>query len=111
MKTFHKGNVIRVLIVALSFSTSFAHGQDASDHCASIGYFAGTLMEKRQEGATMSELMKIVTSAEGPQQLISIAREMVIAAYEKPQYSMAANKADEVNRFRNDWELKCYKDF
>ena len=110
MKLSLKSQFSVILMLALSFFLPAAHAQDEADACASIGGFAEILMEKRQQGIAMSDLMKLVASAEGPQQLVSIARQMVIAAYEKPQYSVDANKADAVRQFRNEWELKCYKE-
>jgi len=110
MKLFLKSQVSVILMLALSFSLPAAHAQDEADPCASIGGFAERLMEKRQQGIAMSDLMKLVALGEGPQRWKSIARQMVIAAYEKPQYSVDANKADAVQRFRNEWELECYKE-
>lgn len=111
MKLSLKSQVIVISIVAACFCLPIAHAQDEADACASIGGFAERLMEKRQQGIAMSDLMKLVASSEGPQHLKNQARQMVIAAYEKPQYSIDANKADAIQRFRNEWELKCYKEF
>ena len=110
MKLFQKSQVIVISIVAASFCLPIAHAQDEADPCASIGGFAEILMEKRQEGIAMSDLMKMVASAEGPQQLINIARKMVISAYEQPKYGSPEYKANAVKSFRNEWELKCYKE-
>lgn len=111
MKLSLKSQVSMILMLALSFFLPAAHAQDEVDACASIGGFAERLMEKRQQGIAMSDLMKLVASSEGPQHLKNQARQMVIAAYERPQYSIDANKADAIQRFRNEWELRCYKEF
>ena len=100
------------LIIALVFSMPVAHGHDGKGQCATMGKLAGVVMKSRQKGMAMPALMEMVTSmsAGSPRKMASLTEDMVIAAYEKPQYGIAG-KADAVQRFRNEWELECFREF
>ena len=99
------------LITALIFFMPVAHGHDGKSQCAAMGKFAGVVMTQRQTGIAMTALMEMVTamSAGSPRKMASQSKDMVSAAYEEPQYGIVG-KADAVQRFKNEWELKCFRE-
>ena len=46
-----------------------------------------------------------------PEWLLPLMRKMVRDAYSRPSYYTPEAKAEEVMRFRNDWELACFNQF
>lgn len=69
--------------------------------CKSISESAGKIMEYRQGGTQMSNLMERSDSKE--------FHKLVIAAYSKPKYSSPKYVKRAVDSFTNDWYLKCVK--
>ena len=100
------------LIIALVFFMPVAHGHDGKVMCENMGKIAGVVMKARQKGMPMTALMDnmMSMSAGTPRKMVRLTENMVITAYEKPQYGIAG-EADAVQRFRNEWELKCFREF
>lgn len=57
----------------------------------------------------MTKAMEIAQNADG--QLREVITKMVIAAYERPQFSVKENREREVVDFSNQVALECYKAF
>ena len=81
----------------------------AEDVCAALGTLAGGIMQQRQNGAAMSEMMARAASAtDAPQPLLDLTRALIIGAFNQPQWGSPENKAEAVTKFRNQVELECY---
>lgn len=75
-----------------------ANGDPAS--CESVGLLAKTVMEARQSGVAMQDVMQ------GANEL---TKQLLIAAYEQPPYVSAAGKQRAITNFQNDVYLECVK--
>ena len=54
---------------------------------------------------------KVMESTERmPEFLRDTLRDMIRQAYARPSHHTPETKADEVMRFRNEWEAACYRD-
>jgi len=89
-----------LIFAAALLLTPLAHADQS--HCERVGILATSIMEARQSGAPMSELMKI---ADG-NKLLQL---MVVQAYEEPRFSSDRYQQNATNDFRAEWELACYK--
>lgn len=72
--------------------------------CESVAETAAAVMEVRQAGVPMSEVLK--ASDSGPN---SHTEEFAIKAYEGPRYQTQKHIDREVQDFRNDAFLRCIK--
>ncbi len=99
-------------LAMLAATPALAQGMDAGD-CPSLGGMASTIMEARQEGFVMSDLMAIVDVA-APQssdytpEYHAIARSVVIDAYNQPAFRTPEHRARAIVDFRNSVEAICY---
>lgn len=75
-----------------------ANAEPAS--CESVGLLAKTVMEARQSGVAMQDVMQ------GANEL---TRQLLIAAYEQPPYVSAGAKQRAITNFQNDVYLECVK--
>lgn len=75
-----------------------ANAEPAS--CESVGLLAQTVMEARQSGVAMQDVMQ------GANEL---TKQLLIAAYEQPPYVSAAAKQRSITNFQNDVYLECVK--
>ena len=71
--------------------------------CSRIEKLAETVMRKRQDGVSMSTLMKIAGDHKSIQN-------MVIKAYEETRWGTELNKNKSVENFRNNAFLDCFKE-
>ena len=76
--------------------------QTLEQHCVVISTMAGVIMQARQVGVPMADLME---AANTPLNL-----EILMDAFEKPKMSVAANKKSVENEFKSQWMLKCLKE-
>lgn len=74
--------------------------------CGSMGELAEAVMTIRQSGVAMSLAMSVATANEA---LKEVATKLIIAAYDTPQFSVEENRKDAAMRFRNDFEVECFK--
>lgn len=99
-----KSLVSVVLAVSLSFVAMPAMAEDT---CSVLSDLAKTIMTKRQDGASMTDMMAIVKdrdSAAG-----QVTKAMIIGAYEIPAYSTDEVKQRTITDFSNQVALECYK--
>jgi uncharacterized phosphosugar-binding protein len=71
-----------------------------------MGELAEAIMTIRQSGVPMSKAMGVATASD---KLAEVASKLILEAYDKPQYSAAENRQDAASRFRNDFEVECFK--
>lgn len=75
--------------------------------CAALGGLAESVMKARQSEVPMSAMMAKMAEIL-PASVLPTVKDMIRAAYSKPSYYSPEAKADEVVRFRNEWEVACY---
>lgn len=71
------------------------------DACMTLGNLAETIMENRQAGTSMSQIMAVAET--------ELMRLLVIEAYNVPRMSVPDNQRREVEDFRNMVEAMCYQ--
>ena len=81
--------------------------REKKELCSASMRLAKTIMEKRQNGANIEEMMAVNQSPNKATQ--RIAQAMVISAYEHPAYSSENVKNKVINSFANDAYLACIK--
>ena len=92
---------------------ALAQSEPAQEHeCETIGNVAESIMTTRQRNAQLSKVLAAIkpTLDAMPEWAGTMLRAALMDAYERPLYSTPEYKAQEVMRFRNDWELKCFKE-
>lgn len=80
-----------------------AQRQVQMELCAGYAKMARTIMQIRQDGAPMDGAMEVVKGSAQAQQLL-------ISAYEVPQYGSDRYKEREVQKFGNETYLACVKE-
>lgn len=82
----------------------------ASDEtCKLLGAMAEKVMTLRQQDKPMSSVMSDLVQPIDDAAARKMTRDMVIAAYKRPSWRTAENKAQEAAEFRNTIELECYE--
>jgi hypothetical protein len=98
--------MFKKITIAAVIALSSVSAAQANDPCHAFGYLAGSVMEARQSGVDMSDMMAIIAAEGGP--AVDVARLMVIEAYGKPRYRGAEMIQREIEDFKNDAMLACY---
>ncbi|OBU53826.1 hypothetical protein A9K69_08550 [Stenotrophomonas maltophilia] len=81
--------------------------QEHLELCKSIGGYAKSVMDNRQNGVPMSEMMELAATGEGG--VASAAQEIIVDAYDYPRMSVEENKATATRDFENKVYLECIK--
>ena len=94
-----------ILAAALTLSfTAFAE-EPEGDVCDQLNLLAESIMNARQSGVEMRELVRIFREGEMPDFIIPI----VIQAYEMPRFSVERNKKIAIQDFKNAIYLECIR--
>lgn len=99
-----------LILAAILTAPSAVHAE--ADGCAALGMMAGVIMEKRQEGAILSDMLAIIDAQEGenmPKEFIDLSRSIAMDAFDQPQFSDPGNRENAVTTFRNQIEVACYR--
>lgn len=96
-----------MVTVLILFLSGQLYAQDKLAVCNSISSLAETIMKQRQNGAPMSEMMRIAGEAGGA--LGKVGEELVIMAYEKPRYRTENYQQRAIEDFRDSAHLECVK--
>ncbi|WP_433989710.1 hypothetical protein SuNHUV7_04900 (plasmid) [Pseudoseohaeicola sp. NH-UV-7] len=94
----------KMLLIALLTPLSATANNEI---CNSFGNLATTIMEERQKGILISEMMRRAETLDTSVKETAIL--FVIAAYDRPQYNLPESRSRAVQRFANDKMLACYK--
>jgi len=87
---------------ALVAGPALAEEPKADDHvCKVLGMVAGSIMENRQMGIPLSDMLEVTP--------MPLLRQIVLLAYEKPRYYSDEVVREEIQDFRNEVEVACYK--
>lgn len=90
-------SIITAAIIAMATSA-----QAQEDPCPAFGGLAETMMIARQSGLPMSQMMELAGEED-------IFRRMVIDAYDRPRYGTEEIQRLEIQDFRNEIEMDCYR--
>ena len=91
---------MKKLLLVLLFSAP-----TLSAPCSQIGEVAESIMTSRQNEMPISELMELADKLKTPS-----LKPLIIEAYKSPAYRAAGNKKNAIKKFRNQFELACYKE-
>lgn len=87
---------------ALLAGPALAEEPKADDHvCKVLGIVAGQIMDNRQAGIPLSDMLEVTE--------LPLLKEIVLMAYENPRYYSDEVVREEIQDFRNDVEVACYK--
>lgn len=96
------------ITIAAVLITGSAYAQKADRHpgdpCKNLGELAWRIMNMRQTGKPLHELMEQSSLSKNP-----LLKEIIIKAYERPAYPDGPGKTQAETDFRNDIEVLCYK--
>ena len=81
----------------------------AEDPCKVLEMFAGRVMERRQNGALMSDLIRIIDNGDYEEINDRMMKKIIVSAYDKPLYSTDDYKQKAILQFKNDIYMKCYR--
>jgi len=89
-----------ILVIALL--SSMPATAQVSEFCKSITDISETIMEKRQDGVKMIDMLNLVKDNDA-------VRNIVIDAYDFPKFSIDENKREMVSVFSDRWLMACIK--
>lgn len=97
------------LILVLSPSIAVAEAS-RQEICKVVGDMAESVMTQRQDGAKMSDMLRIYGEelAAVPEAVDHITK-LTLLAFEQPLFSTEESKREAVIEFRNQSELTCFK--
>jgi hypothetical protein len=96
------------IMAALALAAQPAPQETLDQKCEALGVMAQAVMTSRQSEVPMSKVM--ASTGKYPQALRIALQDMIRQAYARPSMYTPEAKADEVMRFRNEWEAACYRD-
>lgn len=92
-----------LLISTLAFAAPTL-AQTAAETCPVIGELAESIMEARQSGVSVSDMMAVADGNE-------FFEGLVLTAFESPRYTTEEYRLREAQDFRNAVEAMCYSAF
>lgn len=96
-------NTLRMAaLCALVAGPALAEEPKADDHvCKTLGIVAGQIMENRQAGIPLSDMLEVTP--------MPLLQQIVLLAYDNPRYYSDEVVREEIQDFRNLIEVACYK--
>ena len=94
------------VLIALCLTT--AQPVYAGDVCKTLEKFAGVVMEKRQNGALMSGLIR-VADEQNDESSKDVMKKIILKAYERSMYSTDVYKQKAITTFKNKIYMECYR--
>ena len=74
-----------------------------------IPNLARLTMLRRQKGDPLSKVLSDAKDTDATFTMNGTARDMALAAYDSPRFSVYDNQRQAADDFSNDWVLACYK--
>lgn len=93
------------LIAAVVFTGS-AMAEDKTAVCDDVNALAESIMGSRQAGVDMAKMMAVAKESG----IEKLARVLIIAAYEQPQFHGEDYRRKAVSEFKNKVYLQCIKE-
>ena len=78
------------------------------DECRKLSGVAKTIMEARQKGMPMADMMDVAT-AQGDTPFGNFTKSTTIAAYEEPRFGTPEMRSRAISEFENGIYLECIK--
>lgn len=102
---YRKAIVLFVAVIPLCAQADERYDKLCELHSKSAKY----IMEARQNGAPMSDAMKIASNGDSGPKLKELMRSIVVSAYETPRFGSKQLKDSAVSEFENKVYLSCIK--
>ena len=108
MKTLITATAISMTLFAASTAAEgLMTKEDATQFCLGQASLANTVMDARQAGVSMANMMTSVRSLEQSDLSLRLIDSVITMAYEEPRYSTAKVKQKVVTEFENKVFLMC----
>lgn len=95
------------LFVSFHINPSFAN--EADSRCRNMGEIAKSIMERRQNGEPISNLIDIANKSSPDADVVKFMKKIVIEAYDMPLFTAEPFKERTINEFSNKYEVECLK--
>jgi hypothetical protein len=93
--------MLKPIILALTLLATPLAAETEDDHCKQLGVMAAKIMESRQVGVPLSNMMSIAADNE-------LLKAMILSAYQSSRFSTDAYRQEAITDFRNEVEVMCY---
>lgn len=98
---------MKKLLIAAAMTLSLgAAADEKADTCSDINALAESIMSSRQAGVDMAKMMTVAKNSG----IEKLARILIIAAYEQPQFNGEDYRRKSVAEFKNKVYLQCVKE-
>ena len=101
-----------LIIAAMMFvpTITFAEEQKPTpkDTCFAIGKMSKTIMENRQIGVPLVDMLQVPEGIE-QENLANIVRQIIFEAYDRPKFSTKEYQIEVAEEFSNEVLLSCLK--
>ena len=94
-----------IALSALLFTVGSTSSMASNNVCSLIDIYAKNVMEIRQMGGSMSDLMGMVDDGDYK----DLYETIIISAFEVPRYNTEKNKQNAISDFTNKQYLECVK--
>jgi len=91
---------MKKLLLATLLTASCTAQAATHEQCKEISSLAGTIMQAKQRGVSLADLMSVKDEK-------GIIKPVALSAYKEPSYSGAKYKRKQVVEFKNKWYLIC----
>lgn len=105
MKVMRAATVAVAFCVAAFSSSVFSAdkpAESAEDECATFHKYAATVMDARQAGVAMPEMMEIAGDSK-------LLKHIVVQAYKQARFGSEKMQKRQVDDFANDIYLECFE--
>jgi hypothetical protein len=93
--------MLKPIILALTLLATPLAAETEGHPCEMLGGLAAQIMEARQVGVPLSDMMRISADSE-------LIQALTISAYQSPRFSTDAYRQEAITDFRNEVEVMCY---
>lgn len=93
--------MLKPIILTLTLLATPLAAETEDDNCKQLGVLAARIMEARQVGVPLSDMMEIVKGND-------LLQALTIAAYQSSRFNTDAYRQEAITDFRNKVEVACY---
>lgn len=99
------------LILVVAYCVVFSANANAGNACEKIARLSGSIMDARQRGVPILDIMHIFEAGKTKDQVSTnkLAKSLVMDAYETPKFSTTTNKKEASTEFVNKQMVKCLR--
>lgn len=90
---------------------ALAQSQESIARCANLGEYAGMVMEQRQLGTSITDMLTAASVAgEGMDgRIVELAQQVILSAYDEPRWHTERRRMEVARDFRNSFEVACLR--